>query len=64
MESARRGSAASSVLLLQEENDMSELRPSTSGQTQKHDILADLSKLQAEIDAMRNQSEKEKERIT
>ncbi|KUJ14974.1 uncharacterized protein LY89DRAFT_126828 [Mollisia scopiformis] len=50
MDSARRGSAASSVLQMPEEVQ------GPAG----HDILADLSKLQAEIDALRNQAEKER----
>lgn len=52
MDSGRRGSTASSVAEVPEEIQMT-MGPS------KHDILADLSKLQAEIDALRSQSEKE-----
>jgi len=36
-----------------------EIQPNTG--PGRHDILADLSKLQAEIDALRNQSEMQKE---
>jgi hypothetical protein len=59
----RRGSAASSVL--QEdvaERDINVESKSEVAATQRHDILADLTKLQRDIDALRVQSEKEQER--
>ncbi|CZR57724.1 uncharacterized protein PAC_07613 [Phialocephala subalpina] len=53
MDSVRRGSAASSVVL-----HLPEEAAETETGAERHDILADLSKLQAEIDALRNQAGK------
>ncbi|KAF8855428.1 hypothetical protein BDZ45DRAFT_504002 [Acephala macrosclerotiorum] len=58
MDSVRQDSAASSVLKLPEE------AAETEASGSRLDILADLSRLQAEIDALRSRSEKEKGRVT
>lgn len=66
MDSTRRGSAASSVLVahLPEEDEVVSFAGKAAGdgdaveEKQRHDILADLTKLQREIDALRVQSGK------
>lgn len=73
----RRGSAASSITALHEktpvapersssvaEEEVAEAENSTANSataSQHHDILADLTKLQRDIDALRVQSEREKQ---
>ena len=51
-DSARRGSTASSLSQVE--------RPESNQTAGGHDILADLSALQREIDALRSQSERER----